>query len=683
MKLRSIEWIVLVLAAAGIARGQACRLRPLMPGHALSSATAATALKGAIDKVTVTALDDDNLLICGETSGAKLVDDVIDTMDRTASKKIVTDPPGESHTIRLFFNRRATDIAKAVTVTTGVAASAVGEDLIVFNTENRADDAKIKDTKRWIATLDVPLPEVALNAWSFQISSGDKDLIAGESAEMRRRTEKFNHELQEGLDAAWKCADDARMDPAFSDLVFVSYILWRYDANKTGWLNPATDEWCGGAGQYCLGFIEAFPRNRPMQPSLSNLIGVLAAAKLSSKDSTKVASAITAALEGRVCTAAELLPSAPASSADRTGRKLEFSTFEKQLAESLDGKRLALLRTAIADFFYQYKRSVFYPHDISPYDFAASLQALNRQLDPILVAFNQDVARALSLIETDVADFMKNEKVHGRNVDFQSSGVVSLRTISGTASEADVKTQNVFTETAPPLVQDFLKNLSTQTAPSTVLTENLATRGAMALTAFLNSGASTRVSIGREMDFKVTPHSLPGASATELEITLSSKDSGSPSLIKPDDSSSAADTTSRIAGDMVQTNVRVDSLKVFEISSFSGSLSRGKKPIPLLPPFVELPVIGSFIKYKPRPSTVYHRSFAIVSATIVPTATDMLLSLRFHRDLDANGKALTASPVQAAEFHRLMLDCISQEATAKGVALKAGCLPPALPTPAK
>ena len=41
-----------------------------------------------------------------------------------------------------------------------------------------------------------------------------------------------------------------------------------------------------------------------------------------------------------------------------------------------------------------------------------------------------------------------------------------------------------------------------------------------------------------------------------------------------------------VSNHKVTTTVRVDALKLFEVSTFSAQLSHGKQPIPLLPPFV-------------------------------------------------------------------------------------------------
>lgn len=115
------------------------------------------------------------------------------------------------------------------------------------------------------------------------------------------------------------------------------------------------------------------------------------------------------------------------------------------------------------------------------------------------------------------------------------------------------------------------------------------------------------------------------------------------------------------------TNVRVDSLKLFEISTFSARLSRGRDPYPLIPPFVKLPYIPPLVSWRLGPSSAFHQSFAIVSATILPTAADLLNGLRFSLDRTMDGNGIPSVPeAERAELvkyisekHREMLKCIA------------------------
>jgi hypothetical protein len=60
--------------------------------------------------------------------------------------------------------------------------------------------------------------------------------------------------------------------------------------------------------------------------------------------------------------------------------------------------------------------------------------------------------------------------------------------------------------------------------------------------------------------------------------------------------------------------VRVDSVKLFEISSFTAIVERAHSRFPLLPPFVEIPYIGTFAGVPIGPAREFHSSSAILSA---------------------------------------------------------------------
>jgi hypothetical protein len=79
----------------------------------------------------------------------------------------------------------------------------------------------------------------------------------------------------------------------------------------------------------------------------------------------------------------------------------------------------------------------------------------------------------------------------------------------------------------------------------------------------------------------------------------------------------------------------VESVKLFDVSSFVAELDRPRAKFPLVPPFIELPFIGSIASIPLPRARVYHRSTAIVSAIIVPTAADLAYGLVFTPDRGA------------------------------------------------
>jgi hypothetical protein len=65
---------------------------------------------------------------------------------------------------------------------------------------------------------------------------------------------------------------------------------------------------------------------------------------------------------------------------------------------------------------------------------------------------------------------------------------------------------------------------------------------------------------------------------------------------------------------------------MFEVSSFTALVQRPRNKVPILPiPLVEIPLITDLIGLPLPGAKVYHRSTAIVSALIVPTAQTLPL----------------------------------------------------------
>jgi hypothetical protein len=605
--------------------------------------------------VTVKALDDKSIFAC--TTSAS-IDQLIAAVTKIGGVAVPSkkDPP-ETHDARLFFNRRASLLAPILTkLYPSIEVTAMGDDLLIFKSIDRADDVKIHELKRWIALIDSPRPEVAVNAWSVQASSSDPDKIRDISQTLRRTVADYNLELKRSIGRAWMALNSKRLPPqVYADHYFADYILNTYQADATTYQNisshPGSSHSCGDPEGYCLGYGPTFTAT--MQPSLSNLIGVLSA----SKERERTSEMFVDCLEDKV--------SCPQHEDDD---KLAppFTSFRAELKRTLGNPtRLALLRTAMADFLFQYKFSLEFPHQFDPFDYARSSQVLDAQLDPLLVAFNQDVIAYLQQLETTI----QCEKSKLKGLSFASNGIVTLRLLSGASSEVNATTQSAFPETPPPLVQDFVKNLSSEEdkLPG-VLSGNLGSHGAAALTAFLNSGRASTVSLGRNLDLSITPVTLQGASSAELKVHFESKDSDKPQEVKGD-GTTVANTTDRVAAHLLDTNIRVESLGLFEISTVINELSRGRKPIPILPPFLELPYVGSLLELPRDPATVRHRSFVILSAALMPTAADLLSSMRFEHDRDkevsitqvedSRQEALAEKILRA---HKNFLPCIAYEA---------------------
>ncbi len=335
--------------------------------------------------------------------------------------------------------------------------------------------------------------------------------------------------------------------------------------------------------------------------------------------------------------------------------------------------RPGLLRAAVADFLFNYKWATQYPHDFIPYDLTQSAQELNAEFNPLVLAFNRDVSAFTENLQSELqckydADISRLESRNWFKSDegtFINDGILSVRGISGVESIADTVTQSFFDATNPPSLTDLVKSVSDaeKNIPG-VLQTNLTANEAAVLLGALNSVQPAEAKIGRELKLDITPHALAGASSAELEVKLTAEEVGNPTRFTAD--KSAEDTLSRIAKHDVSTRVRVESTKLFEISAFSAMLQRPRSKFPILPPFFEVPYFGSFIGWPLRGAQVYHRSTAIISAVIVPTAADLAFGIDFGADrlCDENGCHRANSPkdfgfLPLRNFHKAMVACLA------------------------
>jgi hypothetical protein len=134
---------------------------------------------------------------------------------------------------------------------------------------------------------------------------------------------------------------------------------------------------------------------------------------------------------------------------------------------------------------------------------------------------------------------------------------------------------------------------------------------------------------------------------------LTAQEDSPPTLYTDNSTSSQNDPISRIARHNVTTKVRVESIKLFEVSSFSALVERPRTNFPLLPPFVQIPFLGDFVSLPLPGAKVYFRSTAIVSAIIVPTAADLAYGMEFTADRAVVGEGATRQFRRIASLFQL------------------------------
>jgi hypothetical protein len=375
---------------------------------------------------------------------------------------------------------------------------------------------------------------------------------------------------------------------------------------------------------------------------------------------------------------------------------LFLECFREHARKLLGDRRGALgpIRAALADFLFNYKMSQMYPHEFKAYDLSQSAVALDLALEPLIDAFNRDIAAFQVYWEARIAE--ESAKLIGPKHLFYS-GVVSVRTVGGNASSASTTSQSFLNISEAPQVSTLLSNFAAaapaaaaSTNPVTGLLAALSPNEQQALTAVLKSYQTTSAQIGRTLNITVQPRALAGASAAEMDVTFNASESAAPTYwSNPSANTATGPDLSRVSTHSITTHVRVDSLNLFEISSMTAILRAGRSQFPLVPPAMELPYIGTLVGIPLKPAQNYQTSTAILSAVVVPTASDLANGLRFRSDLvlQASGQSecnlslygaatgLSACRVRTAgsmrdlggrarlqEFNRRMVECYASGA---------------------
>jgi hypothetical protein len=336
-----------------------------------------------------------------------------------------------------------------------------------------------------------------------------------------------------------------------------------------------------------------------------------------------------------------------------------------------------LFRAAIADFLFDYKMSQQYPHEFVAYDLTQSANNLNNALSPLIDAFSRDLWSYQMFVRADMQ--YQVEKLNARwdqrccvkrlfgldKPSFFNDGLVTVRTISGQPTSVSVTSQSFLNGSTAPELSSLLSSLATlggsggggggsttTTAGTTTTTTTTTTSGGSssspasagppvnglfgiygALPAILANYQTSYAQIGRQLSFTATPRTLATASSAEIAVSLNADESAGGPLYTGPGANDPAFNTSRVANHDTSTRVRVDSIKLFEVSSFSAIVERSRSRFPLLPPFVEIPYIGTFVGIPLGSAKEFHSSTAIISAYVIPTAADIAYGLRFVSDL--------------------------------------------------
>ena len=617
----------------------------------------------------------------------------------------------------------------------GMAAMAVAagiveqnpSDLLVFSDTNPGDDAQIKERKRILAQLDLPRPEMLINAWVMQNSTVNPRALGAFTNTVRDLVSEYNGALEKVVLRGWQFVQEKAQHPDFFNRDYFSYIADRYIADTSLATAPTNAHDAAQAilsyspatmadspdslnrkygicpsGHYCLGYNSLF---HPLKPRLTDFLLTLIAADNpadAAKDAINFVEGpehpdlTEAACEAMDVGSRELrdrcraiwnnlglnleLPSSEASCAsndykdilgallnnppdERERPRIYLTCFKK--AAGIYLPHVGHLRAAIADFLFNYKLSQQYPHEFPAYDLSQSADALNSALSPIIDAFNRDIVAFQTFMRADVqyqVDRLNSatderccvKRLFGLDKpSFFNDGIVSVRTISGQPTQVNTTSQSVLDASTAPSLSNLANAIASPggsaagTSPVAGVLGSSPSSAAL-LSGVLNAYQTTFAQFGRSLNLSVVPRSLSTASTAEITVTLNADETAGGPVYSGGPPGGTPPNTSRVANHDIVTRIRVESVKLFEVSSFSAIIQRSRSKFPLLPPFVEIPYIGTVLGIPIPGAKEYHSSTAVMSAMVVPTAADIAYGLRFAFDQVVDGDAGSCSFVKGS-----------------------------------
>jgi hypothetical protein len=647
-------------------------------------------------------------------------------------------------------------------------------DLLVFNNTYAGDDAQILERKRVLAMLDLPRPQMIVNAWVMQNSTANRTAMGKFNSTVKELVAEYDKQIDFVAVKGWEALKQAMKNPDYFNRRFYHYISDQFvvdnysDAKPSGpqdaaqnFLDQTTVKLADNptqltnvfglcqSKQYCLGYMTLF---QPLMPHFTDfLLTIIAAAKPNQElsnaigkvqvlenpilnetdcDTAIAANGSTAELRDRcraiwtnlgldstsgrsscaetdyrdILSSLVTLPSAGYETAPRV-----YLLCLQQASDQYLKRFAGLVRASVADFLFHYKLSQQYPHEFYPYELSQSADDLNTALAPIIDAFNRDIIAYQTFLRADLQYQVERlnrdsdercciKRLFGLDKpSFFNDGLITVRTISGQPTTVNTTSQSFLDTSSAPTLAALANNIASAGSSSSTGKSPIAgvlgsaQPSAALLTGVLNSYQSSSAQIGRSLNLTVTPRSLSKASSAEINVTLNADESSGGIIYSGGPTGGDSPNTSRVASHETTTRIRVDSVRLFGLSSLVSVVERSRSKFPLLPPFVELPYIGTLVGIPIPAAKEYHNSTAIMSAMVVPTAADIAYGLSFSFDLlvdGTDGKGNTCSYITGSagpdvgpcrfrranslydfhhapifKYHSVMLNCLSTEPT--------------------
>ncbi len=191
-----------------------------------------------------------------------------------------------------------------------------------------------------------------------------------------------------------------------------------------------------------------------------------------------------------------------------------------------------------------------------------------------------------------------------------------MAALSGTQAKAEGRGVSYFDVTQPPDLATLLSNKNTQAEALSIHLGGIPAQ-ALSFLAGAMSVQPTIVEVSRGVRLAITPTALATGSAAELVVDLEvGEGDAKPKQVGAEGTVDALD---RITKHTVQTKVRVEALRLFEVSTFSNHVTRPipDKPWPVVGTawhafFAPIPGLNRLFLSRRKPETVSHRSLVMV-----------------------------------------------------------------------
>jgi hypothetical protein len=602
-------------------------------------------------------------------------------------------PPPSGRVVRLFHLRQAANIATVINaIVTGTANSPLvqplsdsgNDDLLLILPPVKGQPDRTESIRRMIASLDEPRPAISMQVWSYEISSdkgakyNDREEMTKQAGNVAKATVSFTHAVE--------IANDRITRVMMTGMALATnYAANKEDEHRGSFFDPDFSTYLTGKfedciknDQYCLGYDTALSIGKPGSDTETRVsLGKFALLVAATRDE-QAGGLIEHVIEGMEEQACQDSPS--------DSPPLHFVHLKAALKALAQPRTLHQFRAALLDFLFQYKWAIAYPNDFGPYELQSSAQNLDGFLNDLITPLNLDLDRYITAKLQSAADALTNDS---KKVGIANYGEVQVNTISGGAAAVSATVNNYFDITKPALLQDLLSALpgaggSTQSSTSTSSTSSVTPAALLtpwemvALKALAAAAAPPQLvaQVNAQTSLTVTPISLDTAAAAELDISLQLSQPTSTIDASKGTSSSfiRQDLANSVASYTVKTQVRVDSLKLFPISSLSIDLTHAQTsvPVPIIgwayeAIFGTVPWMKDHILAIPRaPETVQNRAVAVVRAVIAPTAMDLGLSMPFRDDSVGDPISLSSKSFSSEgqtnnkleEFHKQLIVCV-------------------------